>query len=486
MALCSSPANTPGVGRHPKGPWEEIELKTAKSTDRIVTACAVMLAATVASAPARAQQSPCPDTGQTACYNATTAITCPLAGAAFYGQDAQYAGPAPAFTDNGDGTVTDLNTGLMWQQTPDLVNKSTYTDAVAGAATFNLAGHTDWRLPSIKELYSLMDFRGTDPSGWNGTDPSELTPFIDTTYFDFAWGDTGAGERIIDAQYWSSTEYVSTTMNGDATTFGVNFADGRIKGYPNEPIGPPGGQFEMTSFVRYVRGNTGYGVNDFVDNGDGTVTDQATGLMWMQSDSGTGYNWEAALDYAETLSLAGQDDWRLPNAKELQGILDYTRSPATHGTPAIDPIFNTSTITDEGGGTDYPFFWASTTHANWTAVEGEYGAYVAFGECLGFMETPPGSGSYQLQDVHGAGCQRSDPKTGDPADWPLGHGPQGDVIRIFNYVRAVRDAGGVPAEPIPTVSSWGVCALTLVILSAGTVLFSTRAPNRRPRPSSVR
>ena len=43
------------------------------------------------------------------------------------------------------------------------------------------------------------------------------------------------------------------------------------------------------------------------------------------------------------------------------------------------------------------------------------------------------------QDVHGAGAQRSDPKTGDPADYPTGHGPQGDAIRIYNYVRLVRD-----------------------------------------------
>ena len=43
-------------------------------------------------------------------------------------------------------------------------------------------------------------------------------------------------------------------------------------------------------------------------------------------------------------------------------------------------------------------------------------------------------------DVHGAGAQRSDPKTGDPANYPFGFGPQGDAIRIYNYVRLVRDA----------------------------------------------
>jgi hypothetical protein len=41
-------------------------------------------------------------------------------------------------------------------------------------------------------------------------------------------------------------------------------------------------------------------------------------------------------------------------------------------------------------------------------------------------------------DVHGAGAQRSDPKKGDPATFPHGRGPQGDVVRIYNYVRAVR------------------------------------------------
>jgi hypothetical protein len=51
------------------------------------------------------------------------------------------------------------------------------------------------------------------------------------------------------------------------------------------------------------------------------------------------------------------------------------------------------------------------------------------------MEIPPNSGNLQLLDVHGAGAQRSDPKSGDPGEWPYGHGPQGDVIRIYNYAR---------------------------------------------------
>jgi hypothetical protein len=70
---------------------------------------------------------------------------------------------------------------------------------------------------------------------------------------------------------------------------------------------------------------------------------------------------------------------------------------------------------------------------------GNSAAYVAFGEGLGWMQDPF-TYQYELMDVHGAGCQRSDPKTGNPEDYPYGHGPQGDVIRIYNYVRLVRDA----------------------------------------------
>jgi hypothetical protein len=59
------------------------------------------------------------------------------------------------------------------------------------------------------------------------------------------------------------------------------------------------------------------------------------------------------------------------------------------------------------------------------------------------MRFPPRRGRYRLLDVHGAGAQRSDPKAGDPADYPYGRGPQGDVIRINNYVRCVR-GGAAP------------------------------------------
>ena len=361
---------------------------------------AVILAITLLSLPGWAQQDyVIVDTGQEICYDDQEEILPPLIGSPFYGQDAQYDGVQPSYMDNGNGTITDLNTGLIWQKTPDLDNKST--------------------------------FYGSS---------QDTIPYIDTTIFDFAWGNTAAGERLIDAQYWSSTEYVGFIMPGsDAGVFGVNFADGRIKCYPRDAN--PMGQ-TMEQYVRYVRGNTEYGVNNFVDNGDGTITDLASGLMWQKADDGNTRNWEESLDYAENLSLAGNDDWRLPNAKELHSILDYARAPDAVDpqmqSAAIDPIFE---ISEEEG-----WFWTGTTlleaPQEFDCMEA---VYIAFGRAMGYMYDPF-MGDTVYTNVHGAGAQRGDPKAGDPAQWPQGFGPQGDEIRIYNYVRCVRGNSSVEVE----------------------------------------
>ncbi len=370
-------------------------------------------------------------TNQTIFYNNQNEIPAPVSGAAFYGQNANHTGNSFNYFNNGDGTITDMVTGLMWQKSPDTngdgkilaEDKLTYDEAIAGASSFNLGGFTDWRLPSIKELYSLILFSGVDPSGYDGSSTSGLVPFINTDYFDFAYGDTDAGERIIDAQYATTSMYVDGEL-----LFGVNFADGRIKGYGLQmPFGPG----DKTFFVIYVRGNTNYGINQFQDHNNGTITDNATGLMWMQDDSGEGMNWEEALNYAESFEFSGYSDWRLPDVKELQSIVDYTRSPGTTNSAAIDPLFNCTEITNEAGETDYASYWSSTTHSNWSDVAGGFASYVCFGRAMGYME--------YWQDVHGAGAQRSDPKAGNASEYPTGHGPQGDAIRINNYVRLVRN-----------------------------------------------
>jgi hypothetical protein len=378
------------------------------------------------------------DTGQDMLYDANGQLlsTAPYVDDSLFGQDGQYWTHPRSFRDNGDGTVSDLTTGLMWQQDPG--DKMTSSEALAALEEFRLGEYKDWRLPTVKELYSLINFNGRDPSGYTGDDTKGLLPFIDTSYFNFKYGDTSQGERIIDSQYLSSTEYVSLTMGGDKTVFGVNFADGRIKGYP---VYEPETGREKTFFVMFVRGNINYGINNFYDMGNGTIADKATGLTWMHDDAGP-FTWEEALDYAANFEFDGHSDWRLPNAKELQSLVDYERSPATTDSAAIDPLFHVQEIADEEGGKNYPFYWSSTTHAN--MYNGANAVYVAFGEALGWMKK--GSDKAVLMDVHGAGAQRSDPKMGLSSDFPTGHGPQGDVVRISNYVRLVR---GSFAEVLP-------------------------------------
>lgn len=366
---------------------------------------------------------PIVDTDVSEFYNNNSVISSPSTGQAFYGQDANYNGNSPSYTDNGDQTISDNVTGLMWQK--DMGIKISYADAFNKADTMTLGGFTDWRVPTIKELYSLIVFTGRV----SGEVPYEM--FIDSGYFNQELGDTSIGERLIDAQTWSATQYKSTTMNGDSTVFGVNFLDGRIKGYPKYAPGSNNNN-PKTMYFRMVRGNTDYGINNFVDNGDGTITDNATGLMWQQADDGQTRDWQDALSYAENLTLAGNSDWRLPNAKELQSIVDYTRCPDVSNSPAINPLFSTTEISDpDGNAGQYGYFWTGTSHLDgvnpYTAA-----VYIAFGEAQGKMNN-------NLMDVHGAGAQRSDPKTGNIADYPQFFGPQGDVRYVFNFVRCVRD-----------------------------------------------
>lgn len=380
-----------------------------------------------------------PDTGQTKCFNFGIEIPCPAEDDAYYGQDAQFYGPQPNYTNNGNGTISDNNTGLLWQQTTDAngdgtidaLDKFTYTQARNYCANLNLAGRSDWRLPKIKELYSLIDFNGVDVSSEVLVNDG-MTPFINTDYFEFGYGDVSAGERVIDAQYASSTLYAADPNK----LFGVNFADGRIKGYDLTVHGS-----DKTFYVQCVCNDPGYGDNYFVDSGDGAVTDQASGLMWSRDDSGAIMDWESALAWVVQMNnknYLGYNDWRLPDIKELQSILDYSRSPDTTGSAAIDPVFNSTSIVNEAGQTDFGHYWSSTSHLQTENMSSE-ACYMSFGRGMGYMDD-------NWIDVHGAGAQRSDPKEGNPAYYSTGRGPQGDAVRIYSFVRLVRDADGVSSS----------------------------------------
>jgi len=78
------------------------------------------------------------------------------------------------------------------------------------------------------------------------------------------------------------------------------------------------------------------GSDRFINNRDGTLQDLETGLVWQQADSGTGMNWTDAKVHCENLTLAGRNDWRLPDRNQLQSIV----SP--EWVPTIDPVFATT------------------------------------------------------------------------------------------------------------------------------------------------
>jgi hypothetical protein len=389
-------------------------------------------------------------------------------GDSLYGQDADYLkGKKMAYVKNGDGTTTDKNTGLMWEEIPttdgfDLQGAKDY------AENLKLGGYDDWRLPTAKELYSISDFS----EGW---------PYLNTNYFSLV-----NNEHVDKSeQYWADNKYVGHTEEGQyAAAFGVNHATGHIKAYPGEapegggdlkgpppgnqkPQGeegenrnenrpprpsennnqgqqgqegdkreenrppPPNGNSErpqgnpMLKHVRAVRGNS-YGINDFLDNGDETITDKATGLMWSKSDSQKGVDWKNALVYAQESDLAGYTDWRLPNVKELQGIVDYDYAPGAKDSDldraAINPIFNISEIKNENNDKDYPYFWSSTSARFQQGRPYYYAWYVAFGRAV----NPTGL------DFHGAGAVRFDTKH---ENGPASEGGE----RYYNYVRLVRN-----------------------------------------------
>ncbi len=363
-------------------------------------------------------------TGVIEFYDEEKIIATPSENDYLYWQDAGRVVNSPSYTNNGDGTITDNITGLMWQQY--MGEKITYADAGNKVDTLTLGEFTDWRIPTIKELYSLILFTGK----LKGEDADKL--FIDTNYFDQPLGDTSIGEREIDGQTWSSTHYTGLTMNADTTVFGVNFVDGRIKGYPKYR---PQENTPKAMFFRMVRGNTQYGINSFQHNEDGTITDNATNLMWQKSDDGIARDWLEALSYCEGLELAGNTDWHLPNVKELKSIVDYSRSPMKTQSPAIDPLFDVTEINDpDGNPGHYPFFWSSSSHLD-GANPYASAAYIAFGKALGKMKDV-------LMDVHGAGAQRSDPKVEETGrTYPLYRGPQGDLVMVNNHCRCVRNIG---------------------------------------------
>jgi len=144
----------------------------ASAIGALIASCRDDLEAALSGSP----NPPCPPsafpaTGQTTCWNGAGTVV-PCGGT---GEDGEFqAGATLSYTDLGDGTIKDNNTGLIWEKKSDdgsIHDKdTTYTFAnafavhIAGLNTANFAGHNDWRLPNVKELESILNYENANPS----------------------------------------------------------------------------------------------------------------------------------------------------------------------------------------------------------------------------------------------------------------------------------------------------------------------------------
>lgn len=241
-----------------------------------------------------------PDTGQSTSYSA------------IFGEDSDYSINTPSFTDNGNGTIKDNITKLIWQKTDG--GEMTWETSHNYCNQLNIGGY-NWRLPDSHELFGILDH--------------DKNPAINYQVF-----------TNNNAEYW----WTSQTRFDDTTKVWVVNSGGGIGAHAkNETISAGGTRRIHTRCVKNVIWQQIY-----VDNGNGTITDKKTGLIWQKIPLSTTKNWFQALYYAENLAFAGYDDWRLPNIKELQSI-----SEINFANPSVNPTFFPSTNSS--------IYWSSTT-----------------------------------------------------------------------------------------------------------------------------
>ena len=275
----------------------------------------------------------------------------------------------PRFAVSND-CVTDNLTGLMWSKNGNMPNGTkTWQEALDYVASLNsrggVCGYTDWRLPNVNELESLVNAEKSDTATWLNTQ-----------------GFTNAQA----GNYWSSSTYASD-MDGGALVVGMDDSSvgGIYKSY-NYYVWPVrAGQskslgnsviWQTGQTTKYVAGDDGdirkgttWPSPRFTDKGNQMVKDNLTGLLWTKDanapgpsacGTGTKKKWPQALDYVACLNknnYLGHNDWRLPNRKELFSLVD--RSKYKPALPTGHPFINVQQASN---------YWSSSTNANHTVL----------------------------------------------------------------------------------------------------------------------
>ena len=253
--------------------------------------------------------------------------------------------PSPRFQVYGSYHFQDNLSGLQWLRTPASQAAYNWQTSLGYAESFSVL-YTDWRMPNIRELESLVVY--------GKTNPAHLAPF----------------QSVSNQVFWSSTTYAGDT----AKALVLNMDSGTVQLKPkieatqmllvrgaSSVVAKTGQKVSYYSGDdgAYSSGNWGAAVSDrFVDHDNGLVSDKLTGLTWFKDPSQIAPDptyWEAALDTCNAIDFAGFDDWRLPNENELKSMIDYGRW--NDALPAGHPFENVKT--DFGG----YYYWTSTTSA---------------------------------------------------------------------------------------------------------------------------
>jgi hypothetical protein len=252
-----------------------------------------------------------PDTGQTGGFTNT------------FGEDNDYNQNVPFFINKNALITSDTVTTLMWQRTDG--GEMTVENAVKYCDTLTLGGFTDWRLPTPHEAFSILNLQNNKPA-------------LDTKFF-----------TKTAAEYW----WTSAKQADDATKIWCTNAGGGVGNHPkSETISAGGTKPFHVRAVRDIKTPTTIAAH-FTDNGNGTITDNLTNLVWQKTLNQTALTWEDALKYAENLTFVTASDWRLPNIKELQSLNDES---------VVKPSMNKTFFPTVG----VTKFWSSTSLPNAT------------------------------------------------------------------------------------------------------------------------
>ncbi len=322
------------------------------------------------------------------------------------------------FYANGDITMSDRDTGLMWLYNANPCGATNWYAASTYCGSLTYAGYSDWRLPSRIELASQlyvseyfinmqyaeywsgtsavddanrawtanMGSGGIAPNGYKADNIFPVWPVrggkdyspdhIISLSGDFNFGSIYI-EGVRTAELW-----IYNKGNDVLTVTGIQYSEAHFSGNWAGAL-PPGGSTNITvtfapvlaqaySGTITVNCDKTSGTNTiactgdliaarYIDNGDGTVSDPSTGLMWTKNANHGRMTWNDAVAYCANLVTNGYSDWRLPSVARDGGKVELDTLFRANGNP--DGSWEGYSGTPFTGVNDN-VFWSGTSYAS--------------------------------------------------------------------------------------------------------------------------